>query len=104
MYTRSSASLEYVLVPIIVKEAGLVINPTADVVEMAFTNEGVAPVESDWKTGSWEADTLDQLYYARCLVGPNGVISLAAQVWDTYVRISDQPERPVLAAGQIRVI
>ena len=106
MYTRSVKSLEYVLVPIAVKESGNLVDPTADTVQMAFTNEGVDPLDTDWNAGSWETDSsqFQAVYYARCLVGPGGTITLTAQVWDTYVKIIDVPETPVLAAGQIRII
>lgn len=105
MYTRTAASLEYVMVPIAVKVSGTLFDPTADSVAMAFTAEGVDPVSGDWNTGSWETDAtqFEPIYYARCLVGPGGTIALAAAVFDCYVKVTDSPEVPVLAAGQIRV-
>lgn len=106
MYTRPATSLAYVLVPIATKQAGVEVSPTADSVEMAFVDEGTAPVEDDWNQGSWETDTVSftPIYYARCLVGPGGTIALTAQIWDCYVRITDAPEVPVLPGGQIRII
>lgn len=34
------------------------VDPTADVVEVAYTGVGVHPVTADWATGSWEAAAL----------------------------------------------
>lgn len=106
MYSRPATSLAYVLVPIATKQSGVDVDPTSTTVEMAFTNEGTAPVSGDWKTGSWETDSSQfvPIYYARCLVGPAGTVTLTAQVWDCYVRITDSPEIPVMPAGQIRIV
>ncbi len=83
-------------------------DPTADTVAMAFVDEGTASsdiLSGDWNTASWETDNslLTPIYYVRCLVGPSGTIDLAAQIWDVYVRITDNPEAVVLNAGQIRL-
>lgn len=106
MYTRPATSLAYVIVSIGPRFAGVLVDPTVDTVEMAFTAEGVAPISGDWKAGSWETDTslFEPIYYARCLVGPSGTTTLTAGVWDTYVRVTDNPEIPVLAVGQIRIV
>lgn len=105
MYTRPASSLAYITVPIGAKFNGVAIDPTADVVQMAFVSEGTEPVEGDYRSGSWETDDsgFEPIYYARCLVGPGGTVTLSAQVWDCYVRITDTTEIPVFSAGQIRL-
>lgn len=78
-------------------------DPTGDVVEAAFVAPGVTPGALDWKLGSWE--TLNSTYRARCLVGPGvgAVINLAAGTYVMWLRITDNPEIPVLEAGNVRV-
>lgn len=105
MLSQSVDSLEYVLVPVSLKESGLLIDPTSDTVSLAFTAEGVAPVTGDWQTGTWETDatTTPDTYSARCLVGPNGDVTLAVGVYDVWVRVTDSPEVPVRKAGNLRI-
>jgi hypothetical protein len=108
VYTRPAISLDYVTYPVSTRQSGVLVDPTADVVEMAFVTEGTPSasiLSGDWNTGSWETDAslFTPVYYVRCLVGPGGTIQLAAQVWDVYVRIHDTPETTVLNAGQIRL-
>ena len=98
----SVQSTEYVNVPVSARVAGSAVNPTADVVAMALPYRGVAPVSGDWKTASWETDstTTPATHYARLLVGPGGT---AYQVgsFDVYVKVTDNPEIPVLLAGEV---
>lgn len=105
MYTRPALSLEDVLVPIAVKKSGIVTDPTADAVAMAFVPEGTTPGGGDWNPGDWETDAsgFEPVYYARCLVGPTGTINLVAGVWDCYTRVTDTPEAPVFSVGQMRL-
>lgn len=78
-------------------------NPTGDVVEAAFVAPGTSPSALDWKTASWE--TKGTSYFARCLVGPGpgAVLDLAAGTFRMWVRVTDNPEAPVLEAGNLRV-
>ena len=106
--TISSVSTQYVLVPVTFTVGGTHVDPTADVVQMAFVAPGTTPQESDWKSATWEV-TIGQFgaantYAAKCLVGPIGTVALAAGGWATYVRITDNPEKPAIKAGEIRVI
>ena len=80
-------------------------NPTADTVTMAFTAAGVDPVLGDYKTASWETDatTTPSTYYARCLVGPGGTVTLAAGTYEVWVKITDSPEVPVKRSGTLVV-
>ena len=99
--TISSLSKEYVRVRVSAREDGVVVNPTADTVEMAFTLLDAAPVGGDWKTAEWETDatTNPDTYYARCLVGPGGTVTLAAGTYRIWVRVTDAPEVPVKRSG-----
>ncbi|MCC6629960.1 MAG: hypothetical protein IT340_21495 [Chloroflexi bacterium] len=101
----SALSLEYVRVRVAATEAGAAVNPTSDTVVMAFVAEGAAPAGGDWKTAGWETDTTTNpdTYYARCLVGPSGAVTLTAGVYDVWVKVTDTPEAPVLRAGNVEV-
>ena len=103
MSTReiSAESLEYVKVWVDAHRSGVSFDPTGDVVEMAFTT-GPNIEEADWQEGSWE--TIGRKYYARCLVGPSGTIELDEGSYQVWVRITDNPEIPVLKAGNVKVI
>ena len=94
----SAESKQYVRVPI-ADVAGA--NPTGDTVEMAFPLIGQEPVT--FYLGSWQ--TISGVFYARCLVGPSssGPV-LTVGYYDVYVRITDDPEVPVLYAGTLEVI
>jgi hypothetical protein len=100
----SSLSKEYVRVSVHAKENGVVVNPTTDVVQMAFT-AGIDPVGGDWKTASWETDATSEpdTYYARCLVGPGGTVTLAAGRYTVWLKLTDATEIPVRKIGQLVV-
>ena len=98
---QSSLSLEYVKARVFAREDGAVVNPTADTVQMAFTLLDAEPAGGDWKTAEWETDatTDPDTYYARCLVGPSGTVTLAEGTYRTWVKLVDSPETPVLRTG-----
>jgi len=93
----SSQSKEYVRIPISAYEAGSLVDPTSDAIEMAFTT-GADPVANDWKTASWETDssTTPTTYYARLAVGPGGSVTLTVGFYTVWVRVTDNPEIPVI--------
>jgi len=99
--TLSSLSKEYVRVRMSARNNGAVVNPTADTVEMAFTLNDAEPTSPDWKSASWETDanTEPDTYYARCLVGPGGTVTLADGTYRVWVRVTDSPEIPVKKCG-----
>lgn len=101
----SSLSKEYVKVQVSATEGGAPVNPTADTVEMAFKTAPTLPAGGDWKAATWETDNAGPtpVYYARCLVGPGGTITLAAGTYDVYVRVTDSPEIPVFDVGKLVV-
>lgn len=105
MLSFSTASLQYIPAQVSALKGGVPYNPTADQVYMAFS-PGVAtstPVSGlTFYTGTW--DTAQGAYYALCLVGPGGTTTLAVGTWTVWVKISDNPEIPVIPAGQIQMI
>lgn len=104
--TISHLSTEYVLVPISATKQGVSYNPTGDVVQMAFMpNTAQQPGVSDWMTASWDTDSTNIIYpySVKCLVGPAGVITLGTGTYVIFVKITDNPETPVLVAGQLAV-
>ncbi len=104
--TISHLSTEYVLVPISATKLGVPYNPTGDVVQMAFMpNTAQQPGLSDWMTASWDTDSANIIYpySVKCLVGPSGVINLVTGTYVIFVKITDNPETPVLVAGQLVV-
>ncbi len=105
MATISSLSAEYILVPIDFKVSGVLTDPTADVVSLAFVTPGTDPVSGDWVTGSWESDLTNvsrPIRYARVQVGPGGKV-LAKGSYTVWVRVVDSPETPVKQAGLLDV-
>lgn len=92
----SSASRQYVRVPITEASGG---NPTGDTVTLAFPSPNSEPVT--FYTGSWL--TASGVYFAQCLVGPGGTVVLPVGFYDVYVKIGDNPEVPVLLSGLLEV-
>jgi hypothetical protein len=101
----SALALEYVPVNVVYLKAGSFINPTGDSVQMAFTTPGVAPTGPDYKAAIWETDATSTptRYNALCLVGPGGTVTLAAGLYDVWVKVTDSPEIPVEKAFQLEV-
>lgn len=97
--TISTASLEYVRVPVSVTKKGVAYDPTNDTVAMAFQQTLVAPTV--FYPGVWEATASS--FFALCLIGPGSVVQLTAGTWYVWVQITDSPEVPVLLAGVIVV-
>lgn len=80
-------------------------NPTADTVEFAITAVGGRPVT--WYTGEW--DGTDPIpgstsYRAQVLVGPGSTgPTLEPGKYALFIRITDNPEQPVIPVGQLAV-
>jgi hypothetical protein len=107
MHYQDALSTEFVRVAIGAIEDGITIDPTLDSLQMAFPSTGVKPVAGDWKSATWETDisTSPVTYYARALVGPTGVITLAAgTLYDVYVKITDSPEIVVRDTGALAIL
>lgn len=97
--TRSSirhSSTEFVRVPVSCpSDVTLGTQPVA----MAFLAGSGDPAPSDLKTAAW----VPGQPVARILVGPAGSIQLAKGVYTVFVKVTDSPEVPVIAAGRITV-
>lgn len=100
----SSLSTQYILVPVRAFKAGVLFNPTADTVQLAFMVSGT-PGTSDWKTGSWASTTaVNGVYLAQILIGPkNSGVVLALGSYTIWVQITDNPEIPVMAVGSLAI-
>lgn len=102
----SQLATQYVFVPISATEAGISYNPTADVVQFAFMPTATqVPQNTDWVSGGWDTNTTNVLYpySAKCLVGPAGTVTLGIGTYIIYVKITDNPEIPVLIGGQLQI-
>lgn len=104
----SHLSTEYTRIAVAATASGVDVDPTADVVQMAFVPQGTVPVAGDWKTGSWESDisTTPTTHLARVLVGPGagGVVTLTPGLFDCWIKVADSVETPVIKSGPVRVI
>src|SRR2546426_11876775 len=102
--TISTASCEYVKVPVAAAIAGQPYNPTNDLVRMAFRPDDKDPISTDWVNAVWETSTGggSQTYAAMALLGPGGAIQLEAGVtYRVWVRVVDSPEAVVRLAGAV---
>lgn len=97
----SVLSKEFVKSRIKAYEDGVLVNPTGDTVEMAFVPYDQEPPVPSWQTSEWEV--ANGAFFARCLVGPGGTVTLTAGLYDVYVRINGAAEVPVLLAGRIAI-
>lgn len=96
----SSLSVEAVKVRVIFTKNGVVQDPTADPVSLAFLPDGTDPAGGDWVTGSWEKAGTD--YWAVAVVGP-GVHALAKARYMVWVKVTDNPDVPVKRCGFLQV-
>ncbi len=100
-----STATEFCRVPVSIKKNGAIYDPTSDVVRFAF------PITRDSSaatllTGSWEIDTstTPTTFWARCLIGSGvGGNPLTVGEYFIYVKITDNPETPVIAGGQLLI-
>lgn len=98
---QSSLSLEYVKVEVLAWKGGKAADPTHDDVEMAFPLSGIPPAAGDWKAASW--DSGNGHYWAQCLVGPGGTVTLPIDTYDVWVKVVDDPELPIKRSGFLDV-
>jgi hypothetical protein len=96
--TISSLSTQYVLVPIRAFSEGVLYNPTALEVQMAFIAGWSKPTEESWQPAEWAWTTSENGYYsAQCLIGPgDGGYDLAVGTYNVWVQVTGSPEVPVL--------
>lgn len=103
MIRRTTLSTEYVAVPISLSDfGGATVDPTTDTVEMAFSPGAFAtPAEDEWNAADWVTE--DGEYFARCLVGPAGVVALDEALYSIWVRVTASPELLVDRGGELLV-
>ncbi|MET7746196.1 hypothetical protein [Streptomyces sp. NPDC005385] len=98
-------SREYVEAEVTATVQGLAYDPTSDLVEFAFTAIGARP--GTWYTGGWDGTQPipgTNAYRAQVLVGPSSAGPVLAKgKYTVWIRITDNPEQPVIAYGQLTV-
>jgi len=102
----SQLATMYVFIPFAATQSGLPYNPTRDPVQFAFMPTATqVPQDTDWVAGSWDTDPAGVIYpySAKCLVGPAGTADLGIGTYIIYVKVTDNPEIPVLIVGQLQV-
>ena len=108
----SASSIEYVKVPVAAIVNGAAIDPSTDVVALAFVAGGnSADPPSTWHTGSWEDLLVPDVetgatHAARVLVGTTtgGGVVLAAGSFGVWVKVTDSPEVPIRYVGRLEVV
>lgn len=101
MVTMSAGALMYVKVAVTGLKAGVVVNPTIDVVQMAFVAPDTSPGVGDWKAAVWEVNAASGQYDACCLVGPSGTVTLTPGTYDVWAKVIDNPEIPVIEGDKL---
>ena len=100
----SRLSTQYVSIPVQVTQNGSSHDPTGHNVQFAFMPTPTQlPGNSDWVLAAWTDNPTNILYpyVAQCLVGPSGAITLGTGTYVIYIKITDNPEVPVLIGGQL---
>lgn len=104
MLTIDRDSRQYVQAQVTATVAGQSYNPTVDVVEFAFTTGNDRPVT--WYTGNWDTTPTNgtNAYWAQILIGPgsSGPV-LAVGRYFVWVRITDNPEQPIIPVGWLAI-
>lgn len=99
------SSREYVQASVRASVQGEPYNPTGDVVEFSFTDVSGRPVT--WYPGSWDGTgpiAGSTAYRAQILVGPGSSgPTLTPGKYAVFIRITDNPEQPVIPVGQLAV-
>jgi len=111
----SAASLAEINITWTSRLCGTAIDPTGQTagqaaltVLMAFPVSSGDPFEPSpavtWYPASWLLGSTSAGYVAQCLVGPGGVVTLAAGLqYDTWSMIEGAPEQPMVFAGTLPV-
>lgn len=106
MISLSQLATQYVFVPVSATLLGVPYNPTGDPVQFAFMPTATqVPQTADWQSGAWDTDATNVLYpySAKCLVGPAGTITLGIGTYLVYIKVTSNPEIPVLLGGQLQI-
>jgi hypothetical protein len=105
MLQLSSLATAYVRIPVYADQLGVVVDPSAYTVTMAFISGPLNPGAGDWKTASWTTTAQGQ-HVAQCLVGPTGgTITLTAGLtYNVWIQIAATPETVIINTGQMQVV
>ena len=93
----SAASTDFVDVEVTSSES-----PVAQPVSFAFVVRHTDVDDATWTPGSWYTD-LNGVYWARCLVGPDGMVELARGRYLMYVKWEQGSTKPASCAGTLEV-
>lgn len=93
----STLTLNRLRVGVQVDSQGLLYDPSASTVKMAFMTTPLAePEAGDWKDATWDVSVTGNPV-AECLVGPDGAVELAKGEYYQWIKVDDS------AAGEIPV-
>jgi hypothetical protein len=99
------ASTEYIKVPVTPAKGpnGMPIDISGDIVDISVVKG--TPTDEDWKTAAWigTPDPSTGQLTARLLVSPVTFGLSAGDTASVYIRVTDNPEIPVLKAGQLMI-
>ncbi|MGW5477700.1 hypothetical protein [Streptomyces sp. NPDC004008] len=105
MQSVDRSSREYVQALVDITVGTQPYNPTVDVVEFAFTAVNERPVT--WYTGAWDGTSPlpgTTTYRAQILIGPGSPgPTLAPGKYQVWIRITDNPEQPVISFGWLSI-
>lgn len=98
--TILAGSVEYRSWPVtVVDAAGAAVDPTGDPVQVAFRAVR-DPSALTWQAAEWDPDAATPTI--RVLLGATPFV-LAAGVYRTYLKVTDNPEAPILDLGTVYV-
>jgi len=93
----SAASTDFVEVEVASSE-----NPIAQPLSFAFVVRHTDIDAATWTGGSWYVDP-NGVYWARCLVGPEGMVTLERGKYLMYVKWEMGSLKPASCAGTLEV-
>lgn len=97
----SSASTELVRYIVRATIDGVMHDPTELPVAFAFS-DGTTPVSGDFAAGEWVTE--GSTYIAQVLVGPVGGIDLGPGLWAPWIKVTDDPEVPVVRLTSLAIV
>lgn len=99
MWTQSSLSTEMYPIRVTATDyAGNPVDPSSDIVQIAFVGIGAEPVTGDWHTATWLSSEV-----VGILVGPAPALAVAEGDHSAWVKVTDDPERPAREVGVLRI-
>jgi len=99
----SALSRQYIQVPVTEVVSWLPADPTSNLVYMAFKLGRNPPADVDWVAGSWQTSSVNGQYFAQCLIGPGTGTVLTQGEWAVWLKITADPEQPIIQTGTIAI-